>query len=228
MTPFVDSASTCLSIVSQERFSCFGKLNSLLTRNQPLSSVDEWMYTIFQTKSCSTFVEQHPPCITYKTCNIYTTGNELPSQSERSGLFGKYQNTCLQWATSALVSSSQVSEPSTRFTWFRIYTFPIQQLTPTSGFAFLYFSTVNTQAQQECRLHSCTGFLHLLSGALCHQTSEILLPFCCLNPDSKLTCLRQLSASRIFAVFSPRLPHPFPSPTTPHTTPPHECASWVF
>ena len=96
MTPFVDSASTCLSIVSQERFSCFGKLNSLLTRNQPLSSVDEWMYTIFQTKSCSTFVEQHPPCITYKTCNIYTTGNELPSQSERSGLFGKYQNTCLQ------------------------------------------------------------------------------------------------------------------------------------
>ena len=60
-----------------------------------------------------------------------------------------------------------------------------------------------------------------------HPASEILLPFHCLNPDSKLTCLRQLSASRISAVFSPRLPplHLPPPPPIPHTNPPHECAS---
>ena len=79
---------------------------------------------------------------------------------------------------------------------------------------------------------SCTFCLEL-----CHPASEILLPFRCLNPDSKLTCLRQLSASRISAVFSPRLPRPPPPhtftshpppPPTPHTNPPHECVSWVF
>ena len=58
-----------------------------------------------------------------------------------------------------------------------------------------------------------------------HPASEILLPFYCLNPDSKLTCLRQLSASRISAVFSPRLPPftshlpPPPPPATPHHPP---------
>ena len=45
------------------------------------------------------------------------------------------------------------------------------------------------------------SFLALLSGTLCHPISEILLPFRCLNPDSKLTCSWQLSASRISAVF---------------------------
>ena len=62
------------------------------------------------------------------------------------------------------------------------------------------------------------SFLALLSGTLCHPISEILLPFRCLNPDSKLTCLRQLSASRISAVFSPRLPplHLPPPPNPPH------------
>ena len=59
------------------------------------------------------------------------------------------------------------------------------------------------------------SFLALLSGTLCHPASEILLPFRCLNPDSKLTCLRQLSASRISAVFSPRVP-----PFTSHLPPP--------
>ena len=53
-----------------------------------------------------------------------------------------------------------------------------------------------------------SAFLHLLSGTLCHLISEILLPFRCLNPDSKLTCSRQLSASRISAVFSPPAPPP--------------------
>ena len=38
-----------------------------------------------------------------------------------------------------------------------------------------------------------SAFLHLLSGTLCHPISEILLPFRCLNPDSKLSCSRQLS-----------------------------------
>ena len=57
------------------------------------------------------------------------------------------------------------------------------------------------------------------------RNSEILLPFHCLNPDSKLTCLRQLSASRISAVFSPRLPPPLllppppPPPQPPTLTP---------
>ena len=64
-----------------------------------------------------------------------------------------------------------------------------------------------------------SAFLHLLSGTLCHPASEILLPFHCLNPDSKLTCLRQLSAIRISAVFSPRLPllHLPPPPPQPPT-----------
>ena len=57
--------------------------------------------------------------------------------------------------------------------------------------------------------------LKILYGTLCHPASEILLPFHCLNPDSKLTCLRQLSASRVSAVFSPRLP-----PFTSHLPPP--------
>ena len=65
-----------------------------------------------------------------------------------------------------------------------------------------------------------SAFLHLLSGTLCHPASEILLPFRCLNPDSKLTCLRQLSASRISAVFSPRLPPLHLPPQPPHTNPP--------
>ena len=39
-----------------------------------------------------------------------------------------------------------------------------------------------------------------VSGTLCHPISEILLPFRCLNPDSKLTCSRQLSANRISAI----------------------------
>ena len=63
------------------------------------------------------------------------------------------------------------------------------------------------------------AFLHLLSGTLCHPASEILLPFRCLNPDSKLTCLRQLSASRISAVFSPRLPPLHLPPSPPSQTP---------
>ena len=58
-----------------------------------------------------------------------------------------------------------------------------------------------------------SAFLHLLSGTLCHPISEILLPFRCLNPDSKLTCSRQLSSSRISAVFSPPPPPP-PAPTS--------------
>ena len=67
--------------------------------------------------------------------------------------------------------------------------------------------------RHECDCHKRSesvpsAFLHLLSGTLCHPASESLLPFRCLNPDSKLTCLRQLSASRISAVFSPRLPPP--------------------
>ena len=65
-----------------------------------------------------------------------------------------------------------------------------------------------------------TTFLHLLSGTLCHPASEILLPFHCLNPDSKLTCLWQLSASRISVVFSPRLPPLHLPPTkSPTLTP---------
>ena len=50
-----------------------------------------------------------------------------------------------------------------------------------------------------------------------HQTRALhsKLPFRCLNPASKLTCLRQLSAGRISAVFRPRLP-----PITSHLPPP--------
>ena len=73
----------------------------------------------------------------------------------------------------------------------------------------------NTKTFGECSF----SFLALLSGTLCHPASEILLPFRCLNPDSKLTCLRQLSASRISAVFIPRLP-PSP-PTSPPPNPLH-------
>ena len=49
MTPFIDSASVCLVIQKNKTTTTtgFGKLNSVLTRNQPLSSVDKWMYTIF-------------------------------------------------------------------------------------------------------------------------------------------------------------------------------------
>ena len=86
-------------------------------------------------------------------------------------------------------------------------------------------SSLKSQSATPKRSESVpSAFLHLLSGTLCHPASEILLPFHCLNPDSKLTCLRQLSASRISAVFSPRLP-PLHLPPPP---PPHECASWVF
>ena len=45
MTPFTDSASTCL--------------------------VTKWTYTVFQTKPCSTFVEQYPPCITIYLSNVF-------------------------------------------------------------------------------------------------------------------------------------------------------------
>ena len=82
-----------------------------------------------------------------------------------------------------------------------------------------------------CFFNGPSAFLHLLSGTLCHLISEILLPFCCLNPDSKHTCSWQLSASRISAVFSSHLPPPphLPlPPPNPHPNPPHECASWVF
>ena len=78
----------------------------------------------------------------------------------------------------------------------------------------------NTKTFGECCSESVpSAFLHLLSGTLCHPISEILLPFRCLNPDSKLTCSRQLSASRISVVFSPRLPSP-PSPPTSPLPPP--------
>ena len=55
------------------------------------------------------------------------------------------------------------------------------------------------------------SFLAPSVWTLCHPNSEILLPFLCLNPDSKLTSSWQLSASRISAVCSP------PPPLTPPT-----------
>ena len=79
-------------------------------------------------------------------------------------------------------------------------------------------SSWKSQSATPKRLESVpSAFLNLLSGTLCHPASEILLPFRCLNPDSKLTCLWQLSASRISAVFSPHLPplH-LPPPNPPH------------
>ena len=74
MTPLIDSASTSLVMFKkqkQEKKSSFGTLNSILTRNQPLSSVDKWTYTILQTKPCSAFVEQYPPCTTHKTFSFF-------------------------------------------------------------------------------------------------------------------------------------------------------------
>ena len=87
-------------------------------------------------------------------------------------------------------------------------------------FAHRMTSSSKSQSATPKRSESVpSAFLHLLSGTLCHPISEILLPFRCLNPDSKHTCSRQLSASRISAVFSTRLRPPptshFPPPQPP-------------
>ena len=70
-------------------------------------------------------------------------------------LFGKCQDSCFQWATSAL-SGRVKSENDQRGSRGSVFTRPqSSNWYPTSEFASLYFSTVNTQAQKKCRLPAC-------------------------------------------------------------------------